>query len=827
MSSTRVLSTQEKRIRENHGAVLFEQGSRAQKIYDSFAASPSFVDIQRARYFTESFRETEGESLTLRWAKALYHIAEKIDVIIDDHQLLAGRAGRSGKYGLIYPELDGCFLRQFVRQAREREESPFEISADDVRIIEEEIAPYWEGKTYYEDFAGSLPEDVLKLTYEPEDKFTSRYIVNETSSMRSALQWVHDYEKGIKVGFEGIKREAQDHLASLNDLNPAESVDQADFYRAVIISSDAIILLAHRYSLKAAELAETEQDPGRKQELLELSRICDKVPRYPAESFYEAVQAQWFIQLFSRLEQKTGATVSNGRMDQYLYPYYKKDLDAGNITPEQANELFQCMWLAMAQYKDLYISPAGVKFNEGYAHWEAVTVGGVDRDGNDATNDLTYILLQNKRRFPLNYPDLAARIHKDAPEPYLREVAATIKEGSGFPKLLNDEEIIPNLVHQGADIRSARDYAVSGCTEVRMPNLDTFTTACPFINLASVIELTLYNGRTRKTGDKLLTFESGDVHSFKTYEEFEDAFLEQEKYLLKIAFKQQYIANRVHAQHFAAPFGSSLHKLCMKSGKDLHSEKIPGGVDIGFYDFIGYGTTADSLAAIKKNIYDDKVLTWDQLLHALDVNFEGQEWIQQRLRRSPAYGNDESYVDEIARRIDREAAAFSQEYSKYLGIHMDLRYVSQSANVPFGKVIGATPNGRKAGTALSDGSSASQGADIKGPTSVLLSNYRTKNKEYTNRASRLLNIKLSPSVVDGEEGTQRLIAFIRAWCALKLWHLQFNIINQETLLEARNHPENYQSLLVRVAGYSAYFVQLTPELQDDIILRTEHESIGA
>lgn len=827
MFSTRVLSTQEKRIRENHGAVLFAQGSRAQKIYNSFAASPSFVDIQRARYFTESFRETKGESLTLRWAKALYHIAEKIDVIIDDHQLLAGRAGRSGKYGLIYPELDGCFLRQFVRQAREREESPFEISADDVRIIEEEIAPYWEGKTYYEDFAGSLPEDVLKLTYEPEDKFTSRYIVNETSSMRSALQWVHDYEKGIKVGFEGIKREAQDHLAALNDLNPSESVDQADFYRAVIISSDAIILLAHRYSLKAAELAETEQDPGRKQELLELSRICEKVPRYPAESFYEAVQAQWFIQLFSRLEQKTGATVSNGRMDQYLYPYYKKDLDAGKITPEQANELFQCMWLAMAQYKDLYISPAGVKFNEGYAHWEAVTVGGVDQDGNDATNDLTYILLQNKRRFPLNYPDLAARIHKDAPEQYLREVAATIKEGSGFPKLLNDEEIIPNLVHQGADIRSARDYAVSGCTEVRMPNLDTFTTACPFINLASVIELTLYNGRTRKTGDELLTFESGDVRSFETYEEFEDAFLEQEKYLLKIAFKQQYIANRVHAKHFAAPFGSSLHKLCMKSGKDLHSEKIPGGVDIGFYDFIGYGTTADSLAAIKKNIYDDKILTWDQLLHALDVNFEGQEWIQQRLRRSPAYGNDESYVDEIARRIDREAAAFSQEYSKYLGIHMDLRYVSQSANVPFGKVIGATPNGRKAGTALSDGSSASQGADIKGPTSVLLSNYRTKNKEYTNRASRLLNIKLSPSVVDGEEGTQRLIAFIRAWCALKLWHLQFNIINQETLLEARKHPENYQSLLVRVAGYSAYFVQLTPELQDDIILRTEHESIGA
>lgn len=830
---SKVLSPQEERIEKNGGKVVFyinenvDSDSRIQKIYDTFKDSKSIVDVQRARYFTESFKETEGENLTLRWAKALYNVASKIDVSIDDHQLLAGRVGGQGKYGLIYPELDGCFLHQFVSQAKTRAESPFEISEEDVEIIENEIAPYWAGKTYYEDFSQSLPEDVLKLTYEPSDLFTSRYIVNETSSMRSALQWVHDYKKGIEVGFVGIKEEAEQHLKELEGDTSEEAVSRKDFYRAITIVSDAIILWADRHSKAAEQLALEEEDEVRKAELLEIARICKKVPAYPAETFREALQSQWFIQLFSRLEQKTGATISNGRMDQYLYPYYKKDLEAGRINKEEAKELFQCMWLGMAQYQDLYVSPAGVKFNEGYAHWEAVTIGGVDEDGNDATNELSYILLENKREFPLNYPDLAARIHAGSPDEFLREVALTIKEGSGFPKLINDEDVIPVLVKQGADIANARDYAVSGCTEVRMPNLDTFTTACPFINLASVIELTLFNGRMRKYGDELLTVETGDVKTFKSYEEFENAFIRQEEEILKIAFKQQAVANKVHAKHFATPLGSSLHKLCMKNGKDLHSEKIDGGVDIGFFDFIGFGTTADSLAAIKKNVYEDKTLTWDEVLKALDADFADFEIVRQRLLNAPSYGNNDEYVDVIAKRIDRVAVDFAQTHSKELGINMDLRYVSQSANVPFGKVIGATPNGRHAGAALSDGASASQGADINGPTSVLLSNYNTKNTDYYNRASRLLNVKLSPASVSGEEGTEKVIAFIKAWRDLKLWHLQFNIINRDTLLKAQKEPENYRSLLVRVAGYSAYFVQLTPELQDDIILRTEHESLGA
>lgn len=304
---------------------------------------------------------------------------------------------------------------------------------------------------------------------------------------------------------------------------------------------------------------------------------------------------------------------------------------------------------------------------------------------------------------------------------------------------------------------------------------------------------------------------------------------EQEKYILGITFRQQEIANRIRPKHFASPLGSALHKLCMENCTDLHSEKINGGLDFGYFDFIGLGTAADSLAAIKNNIYDEKKLDWDQVLDALDNDFEGAEGakVRSRLQNSPTYGNDDPYADELAKLIDRTGVEFAHNNAEKLGINIDLRYVSQSSNVPFGKVVSALPNGRKSGTALSDGSSASQGADVNGPASVLLSNYHTKNTDYNNRASRLLNIKLSPSVVQGEEGTQKLISFIRAWCRLKLWHLQFNIINRETLLKARKTPELYRSLLVRVAGYSAYFTELSYDLQEDIIQRTEHNTLGA
>lgn len=783
------------------------------------------IDIERGLYFTESFKETEGQPLILRWAKALKKYAEKSTVVIEDGQLIVGRGGKTGRYGILYPELDGDTLGINIEKLPERETSPFDISKEDAEIVKTQIEPYWKGKTYHEELVQSLPEDTRKLTCNPDAEASSRFIVNETSSFRSSIQWVHDYEIVLSKGFLWIRQDAQEKLASLDENSPIDMMEKKPFLDAIVIMSDAIILWANRYAKEAERLARETEDVQRKSELLRIAANCRKVPAYPAADFYEAVQSQWFTQMFSRIEQKTGTIISNGRMDQYLYPFYKKDLDAGKITPDRAQELLECVWVEMAAFVDLYLSETGGAFNEGYAHWEAVTVGGQTPDGLDATNDLTYIILKSKRDFPLNYPDLAARIHTGSPKKYLYEVAETIKDGSGFPKLINDEEVIPLLLSKGATFEEAYDYAVSGCAECRMPNRDTYTSPGAYINFAAALEMTLYNGKMVKYGDEQLGLQTGDPETFSSFDEFFDAYLKQQQNFIRHAFRQQYLINKIRARHFASPLGSALSKLCRDSCIDLHQEYIPGGIDLGYFEFIGYGTVIDSLAAIKKLVYDDGRISMSQLIQALQHNFDGYEVIRQLLKHAPAYGNDDSYADSIGLRLDREAGDYARKYAKELGVHIDLRYVPFTSHVPFGKVVSATPNGRKAWTPLSDGSSASQGADVNGPTAVLESNFRTKNWSNNYRAARLLNIKLSPGCVKGEAGTEKLVHFIEGFRDLKLWHIQFNVINTETMRRAQKDPDQYRDLLVRVAGYSAYFTELSKDLQDDLIARTEQQAI--
>ncbi len=798
---------------------------RIYSILDTFLFQTPHIDIERARYFTESMKQTEGQLLSLRWAKALKHIAENVTVHITPGQLVAGRAGKLGRYGILYPEIDGDFYAVVMKDLPNRAKSPFRITEEDIQVILKEIAPYWEGKTYHEHLNKAMPADLRGVTYDDDQGLRSKFVVSETSSYRSALQWVHDYEKVLTRGFLDIQRDARERLAALDPESPVQNWDKRPFFEGIIIVCDAIMIWARRHADLARKLAAEEQSPVRKKELLRMAEICERVPAHPARDFREAVQSQWFVQMFSRLEQKAAAIISNGRMDQYFYPYYKQDIEAGRITEAEAAELLECMWVEMAQFIDLYINPTGNEFNEGYAHWEAVTIGGQTRGGEDATNELTYLFLRSKREFPLNYPDLAARVHSRSPERYLREVALTIKDGSGFPKLINDEEIVPLYTMKGAPLDQALDYAVSGCTEARMPNLDTYTSGCVYINFATALEMTIYNGRMRKYGDESIGLTTGDPCAFSSWEEFYEAYKKQHLNLLQKAFYQQYVVDSLRPQHFATPFASALHDLCMKEGKDLQSSKIEGGIDFSYFEFLGYGTVVDSLAAVKKVVFEDKQLSMRELLDALAVNFDDKETVRARLRSAPCYGNNDPYADTIAKDIDRITQEYARKYSEERGIHCDLRYVPITSHVPFGKVVSATPNGRLAWTALSDGTSASHGADKNGPTSVLLSNYRSKNYGMRNRASRLLNIKLSPKCVAGEEGTDKIVSLIRSWCDLKLWHLQFNIINRQTLLAAQQDPDNYKNLLVRIAGYSAYFCDLSRDLQNDIIERTEHATL--
>ena len=824
-----IKSPHEQRLEDNIAGkedIYRESHKRVFKLLERFDGQKPAIDVERALYFTQSMAETVGQPLVLRWAKALMNVAKNITVMVQDDQLLLGRCGgHDGRYGILYPELDGDFLDIAVRDLPTRPQSPASISPEDAKIVVEQIAPFWKGRTYHEALNKALPAEVHKLTYDDPDGLISRFIVNETSSFRSSIQWVHDYEVVLKRGFNGLKQEMEEKLAALDPASPVDQVDKRPFIEATILVCDAIVLWAKRHADAARKAAEACADPVRKAELIRMAENAEHVPANPARDFYEAVQSQYFTQMFSRLEQKTGTTISNGRMDQYFYPFYKKDMEAGILTDEKTLEYLECMWVGMAEFIDMYISPAGGAFNEGYAHWEAVTIGGQTPDGRDATNDLTYLFLKSKREFPLHYPDLAARIHSRAPERYLWDVAETIKFGSGFPKLCNDEECIPLYVSKGATFEEALDYAVSGCIEIRMPNRDTYTSGGAYTNFASAVEMALYDGKMKKYGDVQLGIQTGDARKFKSWDEFWNAYVQQHMLLLRTTFIQQYIVIQTRAKHFAQPMGSVLHALCRKHCIDLHQPQIPEGLNFGYFEFMGLGTVIDSLAAIKKLVFEDKKLTMDQLIDALEANFEGYEDIQQLLRTAPCYGNDDEYADEIGRELDRMAVSFAAKYGKEMGINNDARYVPFTSHVPFGKVVSATPNGRVAWFPLADGSSPSHGADHNGPTAILLSNHNTKSYGMRARAARLINVKFTPKCVEGDAGTEKLVQFIRTWCDLKLWHIQFNVINADTLKKAQKDPQKYRNLIVRIAGYSAYFVDLTPDLQNDLIARTGHDQM--
>ncbi|WP_291355583.1 pyruvate formate lyase family protein [Desulfovibrio sp.] len=782
------------------------------------------ISMDRAKLFTESMKETEGEHLDLRWAQAMMHIARNIPICIEEDTILAGRCdGKPGRHGIIFPELEGGFLDR-VADAFEGDNDIYDLSSEDAQAMRE-MAEYWRGRTLLDKLYESIPPDTRRLIFKDGDYYGQKYIITQTASTRSSLQWVPDYSKVINRGFADMRREAAERLAQLDTLDSEVAMHEEPFLKAVIMCCDAMILFAHRYADLAEAQAKETTDPKRRKELERMAATLRHVPEFPARNFYEAVQAHWIFQCFSRLEQRTSSVISNGRLDQLFYPFYKADKEAGTLTDDEALEILENLWLNIANYINISVSPQAKAFYEGHAHWEAVTIGGKLPDGRDATNDLTYLILQSKRAVPLNYPDLAARIHSRSPERYLMEVAETIKEGSGFPKIFNDEEIIPLYLQKGVPLEVANDYSASGCSEVRLPNWDTCLTPHPWLNLGSVLEMTLNNGRLHAFNNELYGLETGDARNFKTFEELFGAFKEQLYYMLKNAYILVRCVEKVRAANLATPLFSLLHDKAFAQCLDLHSNEIKGGASIGFYDLIGLGTVLDSFAAIKKFVFEEKRLTMQEVCDALDANFEGYENVRALLKTAPKYGNNDPYVDSLGYELEKAAVAFSHKYRTGNDTELDVRYVPVTSHIPLGRVVGAMPNGRLAGTYLSEGSSASHGADTCGPTAVLLSNANTKYTGLPERAARLLNIKLSPASVANHAGSRKLIQFLRAFCDLKLWHVQFNVINRDTMLKAQKNPDQYKNLLVRVAGYSAYFVDLSPGLQGEIIDRAEHAEV--
>lgn len=818
----RVLTPHEARILRGEPVGLIGDGvrskrARIQRMLEGFRDRPVRLNVERARLLTESMKESEGRPTVPRWAQALAHILAHHPIHIEDDELLVGSAGPPGRYAVVYSELvgPGRFYTHPHELVPSKPGDPVVVTEEDITILKEQILPYWEKNAYHTAIMRALPDETRRL-------MERIFVVTPTASGRSMLAWAHDYQKVLDRGVGSIRREAAARLQELDPFDIAAQVEKRPFLEAVCLVCDAMVQFADRYAELARMMAMKEAEPERRQELLEIAAICERVPEHPARTFHEAVQSQWFVQTVSRLEQAVGGVIGNGRIDQYLYPYYRKDVDEGRLTDDEALMLLESIWVGMARSIDVYAKPGQPSLTDGFAHWEATTIGGLTPDGRDASNELSYLMLKSKREFPLNYPDLAARIHARTPNAFLHAVCETIKDGSGFPKLFCDDEIIPLLVAKGGTLEEANDYCVTGCSETKMLNREGIATGCAWINLGAILEMTLRNGRMRCYGDALVGLETGDPNAFESFEELWAAFVRQLENVVRHTFIQQHVADTLKSRHIASPMFSMLHDLCMAECKDIHSGPIDGALYLGFFDVMGFGTVIDSLAAIRSLVFQEAKVGMDVLLQALEKNFEGYEPVRQMCLHARKYGNNDPSVDQLGHDIEACFARLAHGHKTAFGGELDLRYVSVTSHIPLGAVVGATPDGRRAHEPLSESISPSQGMDVKGPTATLSSISATKCAQYKERAARLLNMKLSPASLEGEQGTSKLMALVRTACDMKMWHIQFNIINRDTLLAAQREPEKYRNLLVRVAGYSAYFVDLTPALQSEIIRRTEH-----
>ncbi len=818
----RTLSGQEERILNNK-EVMIEGRERSLKLLRKLKDCPITMDVARARYFTESFIQTEGWPLSLRWALALKNIAENIPVFIEEDELIVGHvSSKFGRNGVLYPELEGPALLE-IRGSEKRIASPYSVSEEDLEYIENTLYPYWSSRSFAQVYADNLPKETRRIIFGNDPKNSSKQtgITIAASAGRSSIAWCYDYKSMFDMGIQGMHAKAEEMLLQAKK-EPAMIALHGAYWEATLITLEAFTVFIKRYGVEAERLAQSEQNISRKQELELISSNCFWIAENPPRTFKETLQLEWFINIFGRLEQNIGAGLGLGRMDQLLYPYYVKDIEENKLTKQEAKEWLESFWIAMAQIPPLFSAVTAGNMHDGYAQFNDVTLGGQTADGCDATNELSYLILESKRGLPTIYPDFIVRIHAGTPDEYLKFVCEIIKDGQGFPKILNDEEIIPLYVAKGEKLEDAYNYATNGCIDPRLVNRESYINPCGYQNAAIVVEWALHDGRVASLNNERYGLATGDPRDFKTFDDFFAAVQAQYEYLCSQSLTQQAIADIAKSKALAAPFQSIMSPVCWEAGVDMQ-QFVPGSLAEQFLDQVGLATIIDSIAAVKKLVYDDKVLTMEDIVKAIDANFEGYEVIQQMMLNAPKFGLNDPYVDNIGKELDKIVWNYLDKHRGVHGEFISARWIPITNHIYSGKIIGATPNGRKAGEFLSEGSAASQGCEITSPTTLLLSNRNIKNMTNPHRNGRLLNIKFSPASVAGEMGTRKLMSFIRTWCDLRIWHAQFNIVNADTLKAAQQEPENYKDLIVRVAGYSAFFVDLSEQLQNEIIARSELE----
>lgn len=785
---------------------------RIEKARQEYINSKPSICCERARIWTKSHMETEGEAIEIRRAKAFLAACRQLPVNIYEGEIIVGTAGKFRRSGILTPEFSWTWVDREMDSFDKRPQDPYYMTDEQRDFVRKEIFPYWKGKSLEEAFLRQVPEDTARLLIDTG-------ILDNDSKWRQAVGEVTpDYQDVLfPKGYKRIKEEADRYIKELEP-HSAENMEKLNFYKSISIAAEGIMTLAERYGNRAQEMAGLERDKMRKEELYKIAEICHRVPANPPETFHEAAQFVWFVQLCGIISENPLA-LNLGRFDQYMYPYYKADMELGRITNSQAQEIIEALWIKLSEWV-WTISSNTANYFAGYNQFQNLTVGGRRRDGRDATNELSYMCLKATESVKTHQPGLSVRIHSDCPDEFLMAVAKLAAGGTGFPAIHNDQAGAQMLLQAGYEPEDARDWSNCGCVVPHFRKTGEWTSAVN-VNFGVALEYALNQGKSRLTGERMGLCEKA-AGEFKSFEEVKEAFYKQFKNLIKHAVIGTLAAQRLHTQLVPRPFLSSCVDGCMKKGKDLSrggARYNVGPVLTG----IGLGVVSNGLAAIKKLVFEDRSATMEELNSALDADWEGYEELRKLALEVPKYGNDNEYVDSLAVEISNFYYREVRKYRDIFGSRFNSAFMGISNYVPTGKIVGALPCGRKAKAPLTEGVSPFVGSDVTSPLAAMRSAAKVNHDVHT--GGTLLNLRLNQELVKTQRGLRNLCSIIRSYFSLGAFHVQFNTISSEVLKKAQQEPEEYRDLLVRVAGYSTQFVNLSREMQDAIIARTEHENI--
>jgi pyruvate formate-lyase/glycerol dehydratase family glycyl radical enzyme len=764
---------------------------------------------ERAELITEFYALDQGSlSPPLRRALAFKYLLDHKSICINEGELIVGEKGPTPKAAPTYPELC-CHTLEDLDVLNSREKTPFSVSPETRQLYEDTIIPFWRGKSMRDLIFQQMTEE-WKAAYESG-------VFTEFMEQRAPGHTVLD-DKIYHRGFLDFERDIEQALQSLDYRQDPLAYTKQEELAAMLICADALIRFAQRYSTKALEWSEMEQDPHRRVELERIADICSRVPAHPPRDFWEALQYYWFVHLGVTIELNTWDSFNPGRLDQHLYPFYRRGLEEETLDEQSAVELLQCFWI---KFNNQPAPPkVGVTAEESstYADFATINTGGLKEDGSDGVNDLTYLILDVVEEMRLIQPSACVQVSKESPDRFLTRAAQIIRTGFGQPSVFNADLIVQELVRQGKSLQDARNGGASGCVEVGAFGKEAYILT-GYLNLVKVLEITLNDGLDPRTG-RQTGLATGEPTSFTSFDELFQTYKRQLGHFVDIKVRGNNVIERLYAHHMPAPFLSLLIDDCIARGKDYHD----GGprYDTSYIQGVGLGSLTDAMAAIRHHVFDQADVEMVDLLSALQVNFEGEGTLQQLLlKETPKYGNDDDYADQVM--IDLFEAFFEAVDGRpnTRGGTYHINFLPTTVHVYFGSVVGATADGRQAWQPLSEGVSPVQGADRKGPTAVLKS---VSKMDHVRTGGTLLNQKFTPQLLADEASLDKFAGLIRGYFQLGGHHVQFNVVDAATLRAAQEHPEQYRDLIVRVAGYSDYFCNLSPTLQDEIIARTEHQA---